>query len=289
MKISIMKNLFRSLLLIGVVNVVNAECLDKLLPDFNNGNISIEGTKNTYALNGTNSKLICKVTPKELEHYVNKNFIKYSADKTIVQSWNYLAVNKQVVYDYLKDLRSDDRDFDSFTSYKLFGVVNGQFACYQVNYDGYTVGAAHPNHGVTYTCDYPSPTNQEGSNKYVDINNVISQSDLVSAILKSPDIIGILQKVGVKPSTIKTKTQLYTALVKDDDMACVLGDSIPTQFAITKVNKDGTINLIYSLGSNAAHVCQAATPDDIVIKNVKSKIIINSFITPQELQPRLVK
>ena len=92
-----------------------------------------------------------------------------------------------------------------------------------------------------------------------------------------------MHKVGVLPSSIKSLDQLYDALAKDEDMQCVLGERLPSQFAITRLNNDGTINILYDLGSNAPHVCQGAVPSTIVINKVKPLIQINSFITPRDL------
>ena len=264
----------------GVIGVANADCLNKLLPDFNANTISVEGKNGKYKLNDAN----CSVSPKELEAFVNKNFIKLSPDKNVVQSWNYLAINKKPVYDYLKQLKQNDGDFTSDDSYQLFGVVNNQFACYKFNYDEYSNGAAYPNMGYIYSCDYPGGS--YSGDKSVDINQVIDQKDIVSAIIKNKDVSAILKENGVKPSSITTSAQLYKALMKDGDMECVIGEKLPTTFAITNVNSNGTIDAIYSLGVNALHVCQGVAPSgDIIMKNVKPKIMINSFITPQDLKP----
>lgn len=253
-----------------------ADCLDTLLPDFNAGKITIDGNNNKLSLTSPKITKACNVSSSQLEKFVNKNFIKYSADKSIVLSWNYLAINKQPIYDYLKDLKSYDSKYTDSSNYVLYGVANNKFACYQYTTYSNVDGTAHPNYGSFYTCNLPN-------DQSIDIKTVVSSKDIISYTTKNTAVIKILQKVGVQPSSIKSLEQLYAALNKDDNMQCVLSGELPSQFAITKLNDDGTINIVYSLGANAPHVCQAAAHSDIIMNKVKPLMQINSFITPQDL------
>ncbi|MDD3267281.1 MAG: hypothetical protein PHC75_08915 [Burkholderiales bacterium] len=275
-----------SIISLCLVTFANADCLDKLTPAFSRNDININVANNKYTLSDNKAliKSKCTVTPNVLEKFVNKNFIRYSSDKAIISSWNYLAIDKKPVYDYLKLLKEiyNSKDGASAgndsTSYQLYGVVNNSFACYKYSTDSYVAGTAHPNSMVSYYCSYPIANNQELS-----ITQAISQADIIKSVLQNKDIVNTLKKIKVKPTSIKTLGQLQIALQKDDTLACVLGDGIPTSFAITKLNSDGTIDALYSLGTNAPHVCQAATPSDIIIKNVRPLIKINTFITSQNL------
>lgn len=270
-----MKKLLLTCCLSLALGVSYADCLDTLLPDFNTGNITIDGNGNKLNITGSSNKE-CSVTNLQLEKFVNKNFIKHSADKSIISSWNYLAINKQPIYDYLKDLKSFDGKYTDTTNYVLYGVVNDVAACYKYSFDSSNDGAAHPNSGSLYTCNLPN-------NQSIDITKFISSKDIISFTTRNTDIKEILHKVGVLPSSIKSLDQLYDALTKDEDMQCVLGERLPSQFAITRLNNDGTINILYDLGSNAPYVCRAASPGTIVINKVKPLIQINSFITPRDL------
>lgn len=253
-----------------------ADCLDALLPDFNAGKITIAGNGNKLSLTSPGIAKACNVTSLQLEKFINKNFIKYNTDKSIVSSWNYLAINKQPIYDYLKDLKEYDGKYTDSSNYVLYGVANNKFACYQYTTYSNVDGAAHPNYGSFYTCNLPN-------NQAIDIKTIVSAKDIISYTIKNSDVKKILHKVGVLPSSIKDLDQLYTVLNKDDDMQCVLSGELPSQFAITKLNNDGTINIIYSLGANAPHVCQAASPSNVIMNGVKPLSKINSFTTPQDL------
>lgn len=273
-------------LLLGIftIGATYAECLDSLLPAFKNNSIMINGTKNKYKLSDNSGKIkqSCAVSAKELEKFISKNFISYSGDKNIVASWNYLAINKKAVYDYLKTLKEIDDNFSDSTTFQLYGVVNNSFACYKYSFDNYVSGSAHPNEGFGYYCSYPGATYV--GDKVVNIAQVIEQNDLVTAIKVNKDVAAILKQLKIAPNKIKTLAQLKNALSKNEEMACVLSTDIPQSFAITKVNADETINALYSLGANAPHVCQGVISNDIVINNVKPKIKINSFITPTDLR-----
>lgn len=274
------------ILLLGTLAIGSsyAECLDKLLPAFNNNSIRIDGVNGKYKVqdNSGKTKQTCTVAPKELEKFISKNFIRYNADKSVVASWNYLAINKKPVYDYLKTLKENDSGFEDATSYKLYGIVNNSFACYGYNYDTYVAGSAHPSAGNNYYCSYPGAAYT--GDKQVNIAQIIDQKDLVTAIKANKDVANMLRQLKANPAKIKTLAQLKSTLSKNEEMACVLSADIPQSFAITKVNADGTINAIYSLGANAPHVCQGVAPNDIMINNVKPKIAINSFVTAQDLQ-----
>lgn len=258
--------------------VVNsyADCLDTLIPDFNAGKITIDGNGNKLNLTSPSLTKSCRVTSLQLEKFVNKNFIKYNTDRSIVSSWNYLAINKQPIYDYLKDLKEYDGKYTDSSNYVLYGVANNKFACYQYTNYSNVDGAAHPNYGSLYTCNLPN-------NQSIDIKTIVSAKDIISSTIRNADVKKILHKVGVEPSSIKSLDQLYTALNKDDNMQCVLSGELPSQFAITKLNDDGTLNIIYSLGTNAPHVCQAASPSTIILSSIKPLTPINSFITSSDL------
>lgn len=261
------------------VSVSYADCLDSFLPAFNNNSISIEGVKGKYKISDTSGKIKtkCTVSPKVLEKFVSKNMIRYSSDKSIVASWNYLAINKQPIYDYLKSLKDNGSDdFEDTSSYTLYGVVNNSFACYKYNYNSFVAGTAHPNFGIYYSCSLPNQ-------KEISITQVINQKDIVNAIVRNKDIAVILKQLNVKPTSIRTLDQIYNVLSKNDDMSCALGSSgMPSSFAITNINSDGSINAIYYLGNNAPHVCQQVAPE-VVIKNVKPLMSINSFTKPSML------
>lgn len=261
-----------------ICSLSHADCIDKFIPDFNNGKITINGNKNMLTVsNQSPNSNTCNVTSSQLEKFVNKNFIKYSADKSIVVSWNYLAINKQPIYDYLKDLKDYDEKYTDSTNYTLYGVANQSFACYKYTNYSNVDGTAHPNYGSFYNCAKPN-------NQNISIRDVVSSKDILSFTLENSDIKRILKKTGIQPSSIKNLNQLYAALNKNDDMQCILSGELPTQFAITKLNNDRTINVVYSLGTNAPHVCQAATPSDIVMTGIKPLIPINNFITLSDLK-----
>jgi SpoVK/Ycf46/Vps4 family AAA+-type ATPase len=257
-----------------IVTVHAKDCLDNLIPAFRANTITINKTDANYEVLDSRGKYkaVCNVSFDTLSNFVNKNFKQQQGD--IATSWNYLAIDNVPIYNYLGSLQENHEDFTSKVSYTQYKIINDKYACYKYSYHTYINGGSYPNDGDAYYC-------QDNKHNYLPLDEVINPADVLPPLLALPSIANLLKVNNVQKSSITSFDELAKVLVKNEDMLCVLnGDKLPENaFAITDFNKDGTINLIYNIGQNAPHVCQAASPGTVVVHNVVPKIGVSGLST----------
>lgn len=289
------------LLLISITSskiYADNSCLSKNKPLFDNKEVNIvyDSTKPNNLLIGSatqDPESMCVTSYKELTTYATQNYRKTnSTESNILVSWNYLAVNKQMVYDFLKDLNptklkknNDDilsyGDFKSYTvsnqaNYTPISVINNNYACYYHNWFLMATGTAHPSSGTQLVCVLINKPDTS-----LKISQIARESDIVQGILNSTYVKDTFTKLKIKTTNIKTYTSLSNALrnSNDDELNC-LSDNINKDndgFAINSLNTDGTINLTLGLTSDV-HVCSGIFKE-VQINNLKPIMKINNVTT----------
>lgn len=297
-------------ILAGFISTTYAnECLNKLLPDFKKNNISItriskSGKITLGATDDSNQK--CETYPSELEQFVTKNFqTKTTIDgMDIIQSWNYLSINKHVIYDGTKDILDrfqgtdenqknywlDIKSSGETSSYELVSIVNDNMVCYSDKYSS-DIGA-HPSNDGDYVC------RNINDDKIYKITDLFNEAELLKKLLANNDLRNIVKNPR-KLSSIKTLANLND-LVNDMssneegsdtdkyNLECMQDSFNPDniQFIVTKFNNDTTVNISYRLthiaSTTQAEVCDGEF-DTIELSNLHPKVKITKLLTTESL------
>lgn len=286
----------------------NANCLYTHLDDFKADNVVIAAVNDYNDIESlfTNdnkvdiNRAVCKTTFSEIEKFINHNFIKISkTNPGVVQSWNYLAINKKVIYDGLRDIKLDARKSDgtfsdkalvyefneSFgvdggghTSYSLDSIINNQIICYTA----YTETWNMPHASTNYQCA------SLAGNGYV-LNDLFNGKEIIKTALQDSNVKEFLHKQKVDLSKITSFEQLSTILAKsavdsegkvDEDDSCLPFST--SNFTINKQNADGTLDILYD--PDVRWLCYGdglIYPADL--KYVQPKIKISKFVLPNQL------
>ncbi|MDD3267371.1 MAG: hypothetical protein PHC75_09375 [Burkholderiales bacterium] len=261
------------------LDFVNAsECLNKLNSTFESGMVQIDYISGQYKVSdklGVN-KDFCIISPKGFEKYLSQNFQKPLAEnESIIYGWNYLSINKNVIYDYAKSLRDylPDDSFSDATKYQLYSIINNKFACYSYTYDNLYQGSAAQNKGEMYFCT-------DTSGKNLNIAKLFDEQELVTKLIKTTYIQKILNKFKSDKSNIKTFKKLSSELKNDANTNCLLcGDTIPMDaFVIIKLNSNGTVDVKYNAWQNSVRNCGNSKPETIIFKGLHPKFKVSNYI-----------
>lgn len=260
-----------------------AECLDKLNSTFESGIIKIDYASGQYKVSDKLgiTKDTCTISPKGFEKYLSRNFQKPSVEnESIVYGWNYLSINKNVIYDYATSLRDylPDDSFSDATKYYLYSIINNKFACYSYTYDNLYQGNIAHNNGTMYFC-----TDTTGKN--LSITKLFDEQELVARLIKTQYIQKVLNKLKTDKSSIRSFRKLSSELNSDPNTNCLLcSDVIPIDaFAITKRNPNGTVDIKYNVWQNSVKNCSNIKPEVITFKGLHPKFNISSYISVNDL------
>ncbi len=255
-------------------------CLAKYSHEFDNKQVNItydSNRPNSYLINtlGQNTKDNCVTNYTNLIKYIELRYPKTTIKQTdVVIGWNYLAVNKQIIYNYLNSINPhqikqehqyllNNKDIKSYTvsnqaDYQFVSIVNNKYACYIHSWFMMATAMAHPDSGINYQCTL---INNPKDN--LTINQLATESSIVKGILTDNDI-KLKLKSDFNNITMYKNLQEKFRSSNDSELNC-LSDNINgdnTNFVINQLNKDGTIDITLALTSNI-HVCNG------IIKKIK--------------------
>lgn len=285
-------------LFLCTATLVNATCLDKFNPYFSNyqANIVYQSTTPQSYLIQTpsgDSKTQCRIAFTTLQNYLKQQYQHNNKHAEIKQGWNYLALNNQVIYDFLatispQQMKTAYADFtdnpkqkfevSNQAKYTPISIFNNKYACYSYNLFTMATGAAHPDTQIGLSCI--SITNKEP----LTLADVSLEKPIVTQLVQTNYLSQLLTKAKIKPTTITTFAQLQNAIEKinDDELSCYGGTLTmnDSSFAISKLNSDGSINL--KLGLNSDIGACSSMYREIELTNIKPKLKITQLISAQD-------
>ena len=276
----------------------NADCFSKYKTQFDSKQImlayiSSQPKQYFVGLPTDDESQLCTTTYKEIEQYLTKNYRKNSNNESgVVTSWNYLAINNKVVYDFLATITpakikadNDDllkySDFKSYTAdnqaeYRPVSIVNDQYGCYYHQQFSMTTGMAHP--GVVNELICTQAGNPSNALK---IQQVAAEQQVVKQLLQTKELKNSFAKLKINTAKISTYSQLGNALSNsnDDQLGCIAGtiNGNNTGFSIDKLNSDGTIDITMGLNSNISACSSIFIP--VTFTKIKPLMKISKVVT----------
>jgi len=276
----------------------NADCFSKYKTQFDSKQImlayiSSQPKQYFVGLPTDDESQLCNTTYKEIEQYLTKNYRKNSNNESgVVTSWNYLAINNKVVYDFLAtitpaEIKADNddllkySDFKSYTAdnqaeYRPVSIVNDQYGCYYHQQFSMTTGMAHP--GVVNELICTQAGNPSNALK---IQQVAAEQQVVKQLLQTKELKNSFAKLKINTAKISTYSQLGNALSNsnDDQLGCIAGtiNGNNTGFSIDKLNSDGTIDITMGLNSDISACSSIFIP--VTLTKIKPLMKISKVVT----------
>gem|GEM_PF-5883653 len=289
------------LLMLGLatsLTFANADCFSKYKTQFDSKQImlayiSSQPKQYFVGLPTDDESQLCNTTYKEIEQYLTKNYRKNSNNESgVVTSWNYLAINNKVVYDFLAtitpaEIKADNddllkySDFKSYTAdnqaeYRPVSIVNDQYGCYYHQQFSMTTGMAHP--GVVNELICTQAGNPSNALK---IQQVAAEQQVVKQLLQTKELKNSFAKLKINTAKISTYSQLGNALSNsnDDQLGCIAGtiNGNNTGFSIDKLNSDGTIDITMGLNSDISACSSIFIP--VTLTKIKPLMKISKVVT----------
>lgn len=273
-----------------------SDCIENFKPYFDNYtvNLSYKSDKRwSYYVQDqkgdTNGE--CKTSYKKIEKYLESNYAKKGVNHPEISiGWNYLAINKQVVYDFMSWItpkkikeNNDDilqnSDFKTYTvtnqaKFQPISVVNNSYACYFHQQFSMATGMAHPFNINELKCSLA------GEDDQLSLGQIANESDIVSGLLKTDYIKSAFIKAKASVNGINSYKTLSDKLlvIDNDELGCIAQtiSANDTSFAITTLNPDGSINLKLGLNSDMS-VCSSIY-HEVELFNLKPKIKITQVL-----------
>lgn len=245
-------------------------CINKLKPYFDNYqiNLTYQSKKPQIYLLGTPltaDKDRCAVSYSQLQKYLQQTYLKSAPRLAILQiGWNFLALNKQVIYAPLKQLdpQQMQRDYADYVDnpkqnfevsnqlkYQPLSIVNNRYGCYSYQQMTVATGAAHPAQGQGLACVLAGKNTIQ-----LTFKDLFSEKQLVAKLVQNSYFSSTLSPTMTKPATISSFSQLQDAIDKanNDELSCYGGNLTmdDSSFALTRLNKDGSVDIKIGLNSD---------------------------------------
>ncbi len=308
MKIKILFLTFLSFSLAN--NVFAAECLSQLADQFAKSPAIIsDETSNQFIqidYNSSESNFLvvsnagnkqCKVSYSQFARYLTnyKKDTAISPNLSYQIGWNSWYINNQKIYDLYKDLNPLNLNKDNDPGdvlkesiqvhYTPISILNNSYACYRNSFFIFVSGAAHPVAETFLACNLigkpKADFTDDSINDSLKIKDVFYEPQLVQKLLATPYLRSALINAKVKPSSIHSFSELQAKLGNKIDsdpiLSCTLSgiDDNYTRFAITKLNSDKTVNILFGLTPNYGAACNFVYKE-FNLNNLKTKMAISS-------------
>jgi hypothetical protein len=278
-----------------------ANCISEFKPSLDSREVTLaywSKTPTKYYLQqpATTPNQQCATTFKEVVAYLKQNYRKQSAELPwVTVGWNYLALNKQEVYNPLMRLTPTklNRDYSDFAAdpnltktgywvsnnlkYTPISIVNQQYGCYEYSEMTNVTGTAHPSNQRGLACA------KAGNQELLHLGASVEESSVVSALVHDPYFMAKLGSAKLKPIVNLQQLAALMAQSSDDELACY-ADNLSltdTSFAITSLNADATLNL--KLGLNSDYAACSSLLRIIELKHVKAKLPMQQVISAAKL------
>lgn len=286
---------YRLLFVLSVVSinmVANADdCFAKYKAQFDDKKIMLAYTstapdKYMVGIATDDESKLCVTTYQKLTQYLDRSYKRQlTGESSVIIGWNYLSINKNVVYNFVADISPDkiradnddllkNTDFKSYTVdnqaiYKPVSIINNQYACYYHQQFSMVTGMAHP-----YTVNELLCSKAGDSSDLLKISQIADEKQVVNKLLQSDLIKKGLAKTKIpsgKISSFSSYDELSGAMAasRDSQLGCIAGtiNGDNTGFTIDRLNNDGTINITLGLTSDI-HACSSIFIP-LELKNIK--------------------
>ena len=272
------------------------DCLPQFHPLFVNQKVNFsyhsDKPKDYYVQNATaDTKGQCKTTFKDLQEYLNTNFKKAGKrHPEISLGWNYLAIDQEVVYNYLLEIsptklkiNNDDilqnSDFKRYIAtnqaqFQPRSIFNKEYACYYHQQYSMVTGMAHPFYINELACT------KAGNEQRLSLGQITEESEVVSKLLHTDFISNAFIRAKVATTGINSYMLLNDIMTNsgNDELGCIAPtlNADDTSFALSKLNPDGSINLVLGLTSDIA-VCSQIY-HEVQLTNIHPKFKITQLV-----------
>lgn len=275
-------------------------CINKLKPYFDNYqiNLTYQSKKPQVYLLGTPSTADrdrCAVSYSQLQKYLQQTYLKSASRLATLQiGWNFLALNKQVIYAPLNQLdpQQMQRDYADYVDdpkqsfevsnqlkYQPLSIINNRYGCYSYQQMTIATGAAHPAQGQGLACVLAGKNTIQ-----LTFKDLFSEKQLVTKLVQNSYFSSILSPASARSAAINSFSQLQNAIdkVNNDELSCYGGNLTmdDSSFALTHLNSDGSINIKIGLNSDIG-ACSGMYRE-IELKNLTTKFKITQIIAAKD-------